>query len=271
METWQIVLLAVIQGLTEFLPISSSAHLILPAQLLEFPDQGLAFDIAVHLGSLAAVLIYFRSELNELARACIDSCFRRVRSPAGDLVWFLGLSTLPVCLAALVVGPLVETHLRSIGVIAFTTIVFALALAFADKTGSRRRSLGEMSLGSALVVGLAQVLALVPGTSRSGITMTAALALGFERREAARYSFLLAIPVILLSGGYKLLEVGGEPIPDWRDLALGAVLSGITAFLCIHFFLALINRVGMMPFVYYRLALGVFLLLFLSNGVSVNA
>ena len=271
MTWWEAALLGLIQGLTEFLPISSSAHLILPSQILGWPDQGLAFDVAVHLGTLSAVVLYYRKDLYAMTAGSLQALAQRKLNADFRLGLLVVLATLPAVVFGFLAEHWIETQLRSAAVIAATTVLFGVLLGVSDVVGKRQHDLVSLGVMAALVIGFAQVLALIPGTSRSGITMTAALALGFERREAARYSFLLAIPVILLSGGYKLFEVGGEPIPDWRDLALGAVLSGITAFLCIHFFLALINRVGMMPFVYYRLALGVFLLLFLSNGVSVNA
>lgn len=266
MNTLQLVLLAIIQGLSEFLPVSSSAHLILPSQLFDLPDQGLAFDIAVHVGTLVAVVICLRRELYKLSVGWWQSLSCGVHSPESRLVWFLVIGTIPVGVGGLLFGDLVELHLRSAAVIATTTILFALALAVADKKGSHQRKIESLTWKNALVIGVAQMVALIPGTSRSGITMTAALALGFERRDAARYSFLLAIPVIILSGGYQALELGAEVAAPWGTLFLGAVIAAITAMLCIHFFLALIDRIGMMPFVWYRLALGTFLIAILYCG-----
>lgn len=266
MNTLQLVLLAIIQGLSEFLPVSSSAHLILPSHLFDLPDQGLAFDIAVHVGTLVAVLIYLRRELYQLSTCWFRSVTGGVPSAESRLVWFLVIGTVPVGLGGLLFNDVVELHLRSVAVIATTTILFALALAVADKKGAHRRKMESLTAKDALVIGLAQMVALIPGTSRSGITMTAALALGFERRDAARYSFLLAIPVIALSGGYQALKLGTEVAAPWGSLCLGAVIAGITALLCIHFFLTLIDRIGMMPFVWYRLALGALLIVILLRG-----
>ena len=260
MDTIQVVWLAIIQGVTEFLPISSSAHLILPSALLGWSDQGLAFDVAVHVGSLIAVVSYFRKDVMQLAGCWLGSLDGAGVTPESRLAWYLILATIPVGIAGLLFDDFIENNLRSIAVIATTTIVFGLVLWVADTTGARNRTLHQFSWRSALIVGCAQALALIPGTSRSGITITAALALGFEREAAARFSFLLAIPVIVLSGGYKALQLGQADNVPWVDIAIGTILSAISAYLCIHYFLALINRIGMLPFVLYRLLLGVILI-----------
>ncbi|MBV1930901.1 MAG: undecaprenyl-diphosphate phosphatase [Porticoccaceae bacterium] len=274
MDILQLVLLAIVQGLTEFLPISSSAHLIIPAQILDLSDQGLAFDIAVHVGSLFAVIFYLRDEIYQLAAGWLKSISGGGSSPESRLVWYLAIGTIPVGLGGLLLGDFVETYLRSIAVIASTTIIFAIVLALADKKGVHQLDMNSLTWKSALMIGLAQMLALIPGTSRSGITMTAALALGFKRTEAARYSFLLAIPVIVLSGGYQAVQFGtapasvsGQALVPWGDMLIGMVVSALTAFTCIHFFLALVNRIGMMPFVWYRLVLGAVLFGFVFAGV----
>lgn len=254
--------LAIIQGLTEFLPISSSAHLILPSAILGWEDQGLAFDVAVHVGSLVAVLIYFRNDLALLLRAWFKTTFQGADSNAESrMLWFIVLATLPAAVVGLVAGGFIELHLRSVAVIATTTIIFGLLLGWADWRHKGSLSLQEMSWKSACLIGIAQVLALVPGTSRSGITMTAALALGFDRNSAARFSFLMAIPIISLSGGYKALQLLSQQSVAWVSIALGTIVSGLTAYFCIHAFLRLIDRIGMMPFVIYRLLLGVLLIL----------
>lgn len=256
MDFIQAVWLAIIQGLSEFLPISSSAHLILPAEILGWPDQGLAFDIAVHVGSLFAVILYFRHDVATLSRAWAESVFERRQSPESHLAWYILLATAPAALAGLLFSHYVEANLRSMAVIAFTTIFFALLLAWADRRGGGGRSIDQFSWRTALVVGVAQALSLIPGTSRSGITITAALALGFDRETAARFSFLMAIPIILLSGGYKGVQLLDTPAVNWTVMLLGTIVSGITAYLCIKLFLKVIQRVGMMPFVIYRLLLG---------------
>ena len=269
MEFLHILVLAILQGLTEFLPISSSAHLILPARLLGWPDQGLVFDVAVHVGTLSAVLIYFRKDLISITAAWLRAWFG-VRSPESRMGWYLIVATLPVGVCGLLFNNFIEGQLRSVAVIALATIIFGLLLGVADKMATNKgddaQPVENLSWYAVMIIGLAQVLALIPGTSRSGITMTAALMLGFTRQAAARFSFLLSIPVIFSSGIYKAVELNSFTNIPWYELLLGAGLSGLTAFLTIHFFLQFINRMGMMPFVWYRLILGTGLLLFLANG-----
>ncbi|MBR9912291.1 MAG: undecaprenyl-diphosphate phosphatase [Gammaproteobacteria bacterium] len=262
MDSVQLVFLALIQGLTEFLPISSSGHLILPSEVLGWQDQGLAFDVAVHVGSLLAVLGYFRHEVIALANAWVASLGGK-SSAESRLAWFVVLATIPAGLAGVIFHDFIETNLRSVLVIAITTIVFGVLLGWADSTGKRTTSLQQMSLRQALIVGCCQALALIPGTSRSGITMTAALALGLERQAAARFSFLLSIPLIASSGGYKAVGLIGASAIVWEELLLGIAVAAVSAALCIHLFLAWIDRIGMWPFVIYRLVLGAVLLLLL--------
>ncbi|MCP5151361.1 MAG: undecaprenyl-diphosphate phosphatase [Ectothiorhodospiraceae bacterium] len=258
----QVVVLAVLQGLTEFLPISSSAHLILVPVVVGWPDQGIAFDVSVHVGTLVAVVAYFRRELWRMGVDFLRSLVARKTVGESRLAWLVGIATIPVGVAGLALSKLGPDSLRDPAVIAAATVVFALALWWADRAGERTRDEHSIGLGDALVVGCAQALALVPGTSRSGVTMTAALALGLTREAAARFSFLLSVPVIVLAGGLEVLDLAGSPGPvDWGVLGIGALVSGICAYLTIHFFLKLVTRVGMMPFVVYRLALGAILFL----------
>jgi undecaprenyl-diphosphatase len=264
----QVIVLAIIQGLTEFLPISSSAHLILPKELLGWPDQGLAFDVAVHVGTLVAVLAYFRADLVAMTGGWLRSITRNEHSVASRQAWYLILATLPLCVGGFLMADLVENHLRSILVIAITTTMFGLLLAFADRQALKLQNHHGVNWRIALFMGFAQVLALIPGTSRSGITMTAGLLSGLNRVAAARFSFLMSIPAILASGTYKSLDLFGvDAVLPWQDIAIGVVLSAITAYLCVHWFLLLIEKIGMMPFVIYRLALGgvLFLLVILGS------
>lgn len=259
MEILQVVVLALVQGLTEFLPISSSAHLILVPVLTDWPDQGLAFDVAVHAGTLTAVVLYFRKELARMFVEWLGS-FKGQLTPDGRLAWAVLIGTIPVGIAGLVFKDLVEAQLRSPMVIAIATIVFGLLLWFADRTGKRSKDEYGLMLCDVLIIGLAQTLALIPGTSRSGITITAALMLGLNREAAARFSFLLSIPVIFLAGSFETMEyLSAASIQDAQPLLLGALISAISAYACIHYFLKLLERIGMMPFVAYRLVLGVVL------------
>lgn len=259
--TWvQLLVLALVQGITEFLPISSSAHLILVPVIFGWPDQGLAFDVAVHVGTLVAVCGYFRRDVLDVTAGTLALAAGRGMNPDARLGVLVVLGTLPAGLAGLMAGDLIETYFRSPLIIAATTIGFGVLLWWAD-TRRGTRETGAITWRDGLLIGLAQALALIPGTSRSGITMTAGLMLGLSRDAAARFSFLLAIPVILLAGGLKTVELIGQDAPvDWTVLAAGAVLSAASAYACIHLFLAAINRMGFAPFVAYRLVLGVVLI-----------
>jgi undecaprenyl-diphosphatase len=257
----QIILLAVVQGFTEFLPISSSAHLILVPWLTDWQDQGLAFDVAVHVGTLTAVIAYFHRELWQMGRDWTSSLRCRQHRGESRLAWAVLLGTIPVALGGLLCGDWIEIYLRSPWVIAITTLAFGLLLWCSDLSGVQQRDEHSLHWRDVTIIGLAQALALIPGTSRSGITMTAGLFVGLTREAAARFSFLLSIPVILLAGAYQALAVSQHPRPgEWGALLLGAVLSGISAWLCIHFFLKLLHRISFTPFVIYRLLLGVLIL-----------
>lgn len=265
----EIIVLALLQGFTEFLPISSSAHLILPSQLLGWQDQGLAFDVAVHVGTLLAVLLYFRQDVGTLLVNWTGS-FRGHHNRDSKLAWLIILATIPAALFGLLAKDFIEIYARSALVIAATTIIFGLLLWYADAKATQVRDNYSLTIKDVLIIGLAQAVALIPGTSRSGITMTAGLMLGLDRQSAARFSFLISIPIILLAGGYQTLKLIQSPdAVDWQAIALGSVLSFIAAYVCIHFFLKVIERMGMLPFVVYRLALGVFLLGFVYyHGIA---
>lgn len=265
MDSLQIIILALLQGLTEFLPISSSAHLILPAQILGWSDQGLAFDVAVHVGTLAAVVLYFKKDLFGMGAAWLCSLSGGKTSQDSRMAWFVIWGTLPAVMAGYLVNGALEDWLRDTRVIAWATIVFGLFLFMADRWGGQKRALGQLGVRDVLLIGLAQALALIPGTSRSGVTITAALALGLSRAAAARFSFLLSVPIISAAGALKLIELIelGERV-DWTGILLGVIVSFVSAFLCIDWFLKVIERMGLLPFVLYRFALGLILLFFFS-------
>ncbi len=265
MDLLQILTLALVQGLTEFLPVSSSAHLILVPVVLGWPDQGLAFDVAVHLGTLSAVVYYFRRAIATMVVDWLASLRQRRTVGESRLAWAVIVATLPAVVFGFVFKDAVETTLRGPLVIATTTIVFGLLLGWADLKGVRQRSEHQLGLRDMLVIGFAQALALIPGTSRSGITITAGLLLGLKRQAAARFSFLLSIPTILGAGLLKTKDLLEQTQPvDWQAIILGTTLSALSAYACIYWFLKLLDRMGMMPFVAYRLVLGgVLLWLFL--------
>ncbi len=261
MDALHAIFLALIQGISEFLPVSSSAHLILFPRLLGWQDQGLAFDVAVHVGTLSAVVLYFRRELIPMTQDWVQSILTRKQTANSRLAWAVLWGTIPVGLAGLLLKGFIENNLRSELVIAAATIGFALLLWWADSKGRGKRDEYSLRISDIAIIGIAQALALIPGTSRSGVTMTAGLMLGLSREAAARFSFLLSIPVITLAGGFLTLELIQAPgLVDWRAMIIGGITSAITAYLCIHFFLKLLERIGMLPFVIYRLLLGVLLI-----------
>lgn len=266
MSLLAILLLALVQGIAEFLPISSSAHLILAPRVLGWADQGLAFDIAVHVGSLAAVVVYFRGELLAMVRN-LQWRFRPGEMNAqSHLAFAVIVGTLPAVIVGAFFKDWIETTLRSPWVIAATTAFFGVLLGLADWRGARSRDERALGIGDALVVGLAQALALIPGTSRSGATITAGLFLGLSREGATRFSFLLSIPVICGAGLLQTMELLESGVSvDVSALVLGALFSGVSAYLCIHFFLSIIERLGMMPFVAYRLGLALLIVLFVRS------
>lgn len=258
----EVFVLALLQGLTEFLPISSSAHLILPSQVFGWNDQGQAFDVAVHAGSLLAVVLYFRKEVGSMLVSWFGS-FSGNHNQESKLAWLIALGTIPAGLFGYLFDDLIAQYLRSTLVIAISTIAFGLLLLWADRSAKQTKTEYQVSLKNVLVIGFAQVLALIPGTSRSGITITAGLMVGLTAKGAARFSFLLSIPLIFAIGVYELVKLTQQVTPvDWTAIGVGTLVSFVSAYACIHYFLILVERVGMLPFVIYRLILGVILLAF---------
>lgn len=261
----QIVVLAVVQGLTEFLPISSSGHLVLVPYLVEWTDQGLAFDVAVHFGSLVAVCVFFREDLLGLLRGTGQLLAGDYKLPQANMALAIALGTIPAAIAGLMLASWIEANLRDPSVIVYTLSGYGILMALADRLGRSERIIADVRVRDAFMIGCAQALALVPGTSRSGVTITAARFMGFKRQDAARFSFLLSAPVILLATLYKGFElvVGDAPVP-WRELALGAVVSAIVAYISIEFFMRFVSRIGLAPFAVYRLALAAVILYVLA-------
>ena len=260
MDIIQTIVLAIIQGLTEFLPISSSAHLILVSDLSDWSDQGIAFDVALHLGTLLAVLYYFRAEIFDMVKAKhFTSMDNAINSQLGIIV----ISTLPIVLVGGLFNDFVTENLRTSMVIALASIFFGIILYLADTNQQQRSQVVNLSLKLGLIIGLFQVLALIPGTSRSGITIAAGLFLGLSRVEASRFSFLLAIPVIIAASvlqSYELLTNDQISI-NYMNFILGIAISSFVAFLTIQWFLELVARIGMLPFVIYRVLLGLIIIL----------
>lgn len=258
---YQVFILAVVQGLTEFLPVSSSAHLILFPKLFGWQDQGLAFDVAIHVGTLCAVIAYFRHELVLMIKDWGRSISGGPSTINSRLAWAIAIGTIPVGMAGLIFNNLIATQMRAIWIITVTTLVFGILLGIVYLTAKQQRDEYTLRLRDIILIGCAQAIALIPGTSRSGITLTAGLFVGLTRQAAARYSFLLSIPVILLAGGlegYKLLY--SDVTYNYQALVFGFLVAAVSGYLCIDLFLRLLQRFGVIPFVIYRLTLGITLL-----------
>ena len=253
MDIVQAVVLAVVQGLSEFLPISSSGHLVLIPHFFGWSDQGLAFDVAVHVGTLLALLIYFRRQLGTMASAWVDSVVRRQHTHDSRLAWQILVATIPVGLAGLVFAEFIEANLRNPLFVAGTLTFFGVLMYAADRYGRGASDEFGLTWPQAIAIGCAQALALMPGTSRSGITMTAGRALGLSRSGAARFSFLLAVPGIGAAGAYEGLKLVTSPrVVEWGPMLVGVVFAALSGIACIHFLIRFIERIGLLPFTVYR-------------------
>ena len=264
MNPWHAVLLAVVQGITEYIPVSSSAHLILVPYFLGWKDQGLDFDIATNTGTLIATLLYFRWDVRDLVVGFFTGEPRAAHGdyPPRRLALAITIGTIPAGIAGLLIHNWIKTQARNPLLIAGTSIVYGLVLWLADRMGKKDRELGDLGFSAALIIGLAQALALVPGTSRSGITITAALLLGFTRPTAARFSFLLSIPIGVLVGlkSAKDLMAAHVTAADLVPLAIGVVVSALVGYLVIAWLLAWLRRQSLTVFVVYRLLLAAVIL-----------
>jgi len=255
-----IAVLALVQGITEFLPISSSAHLILVPAFTGWPDQGLVMDVAVHVGTLGAVMLYFHRDLWAML-AGLGRRLRGRRDPGARLFGYLVVGTIPAVAAGWAMDRYVPGGIRGLEVIAWATFGFGVLLYLADRLGMTVRRVEHLRGSDVIIIGVAQALALIPGTSRSGITMTAARLLGLERAEAARFSMLLSIPVIIGAGtlkGWDLYKAGDAQLTSAAILAAG--MAFIAALVALAGMMAWLRRASFTPFVVYRLVLGAFLL-----------
>jgi undecaprenyl-diphosphatase len=268
----KVAFLGVVQGITELLPISSTAHMRVVPALLGWNDPGSAFSAAMQLAALAAVISYFRGDVGRLARESLAAAVaRRFDDPALRLVVWIVLATIPIALAGLALSPVLnrcDSPLRGIAVIGWACIAMAVLLGAAEIWARHRRVLGDVTLGDAVLVGIAQIGALIPGVSRSGSTLTAALGLGFKREEAARFSFLLGIPAIALAGLKEVWELHKAHLGahGWSVLAVGLVVASVSAFAAIWGLMRILERFSAWPFVIYRGLLGVGLLIGVAMG-----
>lgn len=270
MDAMHAAVLGTVQGLTEVLPISSSAHLILIPRFLKWPESGLTFDVALHVGTFLAIALYFWRDIVELIGNFFSACRNGLNTPARRLPFYIVAATVPAAVAGKTLeGPIDEIFRKSPAVIAALLIYFGLLMAFADTTGAKRWRIDRITLKYAVVIGLFQCLALLPGVSRSGITITAALLLGFHRESAARFSFLISLPIV---AGAALLKVGhllktGIPAGEGVPLVIGIATSACFGFLSVSLLLKLVQRDTLYPFVWYRLCAGcgVLALIFLGH------
>lgn len=257
MTLFQLIVIAVVQGITEFLPISSSGHLYLTSALLSWPDQGVLVDAAVHLGTLLAVILYCWRDIGRMIGG-FGSALTFRKTPGGMMLWYLFISSVPLVLAGGALAYLDRTEMfRSIEMVAWATIVFGLLLWLADLFGMTVKKVEHMTWGSALMIGMFQIIALIPGASRSGMTMTAGRMLGFERAEAARFSLLMSIPAILAAGGYSMMKIwlAGD-LQFGLEVLVAMGVAFLTALPAIALMMAWLRRSGYGPFVIYRLILG---------------
>ncbi|MEM7424543.1 MAG: undecaprenyl-diphosphate phosphatase [Pseudomonadota bacterium] len=269
MSIEQIFVLAILQGITEFLPISSSGHLILLPILTGWKDQGLVTDVMVHMGSFVAVVAYFWRDVLDLLHGALD-LLRREWTVNAKKTLYIILATIPAVIFGLIVKltGLIDM-VRGAEIVAWNAIIFGILLYLADRYGPREQVMEDITLRTAMLIGVAQAIAIIPGTSRSGITMTAGRALGMTRPEAARFSFLLGLPAIAAAGVLVLSEAIAEGQTISSDAWLAALLTFFAALGAIAFLMALVKRMSFVPFVLYRLALGVLLLWLIWTGVIV--
>lgn len=274
MNPFEAVILGIVQGLTEFLPISSSAHVQIVQQLIGQSSMTkpalTAFIATIQLGTELAVLIYFWKDIVRIAKAFFASIFQGEKSADSKLGWLIILGSLPVVVIGLAFKDLIENQLRNLWVVSFTLIVFGLALALADRFGKQNREIESLTTKHGVLFGLGQALAVIPGVSRSGGTISVGLALGYSRRAAARYSFLLAIPAVMASGLYQFAKTYQDLEPsDLAATALGTVVSFVVGYAVIVGLLRYLNRGSFMPFVLWRIVLGLAVLVGLLTGALV--
>jgi len=261
MDILQAILLALVQGITEFLPVSSQAHLVIYSLLTGQDYQGIDFDIILHFGSLFAVVAYFRHELIAMTKDFLGSLIGKESGREAKLAWLMIVATIPAGVLGLLFKDIAEVALRSPIIMASALIGFGLVLGFADWRYRGERSEYDLGFRDAVIIGLAQALALIPGTSRSGITITAGLFLGMSREATTRFSFLISIPIIAAAGLLSTVDVMQSSTSiDLKLFSVGFVASVLATYASIHYFLAFIRRIGMQPFVAYRVILGLVVL-----------
>jgi undecaprenyl-diphosphatase len=262
------IVLGLVQGLTEFLPISSSGHLRIVPALLGWPDPGAGFTAVIQLGTMAAVLLYFRADLWRIAVAFVSELrvpFRQ-RSHDAKLGWFIVLGTIPIAVFGFAFSNQIESGARDLYLIGSALILFSFVMLLAERIGTRQRALDDLNGRDGIFVGFAQALALIPGVSRSGATISAGLLRGFDRVAAARYSFLLSVPAVVLSGLFELREIGGDGNPSVGATAIATLAAFVSGYLAIAWLLRYLTTHTLGVFIAYRVALGVVVLSLAATG-----
>jgi len=268
---FEAIVLGLVQGLTEFLPISSSAHILIVYQLLGWQDPGAAFTAVTQIGTETAVIVFFRRDIVRI----IDTWARSLRKPAlrgsidARMGWYVIIGTIPIGVLGVIFAKQIETAARNLWLVAGTLIVFGIILGIADALGRRRLSLANLDARDGIVFGFGQALALIPGVSRSGATITTGLALGYTREAAARYAFLLAIPAVLASGLYEATKIGDDTAVSWGPTLLATAIAFIVGLAVIAWLLRWVSTRSYLPFVIYRVGLGLVVIVLLAFGVLV--
>jgi len=266
MPLFQIITLAIIQGVTEFLPVSSSGHLVITSGLLGWKDQGLMIDVGVHIGTLGAVIFYLREDLKKMVWGVLASTKGKENDGASLVKWVF-IASLPVFLSGFLVAWFIQGGVRNPEIVGWAFIIFGVLLYLSDKYGYQKRSIQQMSSKDALKIGLAQAFAIIPGTSRAGVTITMARFLGYDRRESARFSMLLSVPAILGAATLLGLDLSGDQRSFFEfSTALAAGISFLTALIAIYLMMGWLRRQTFTPFVLYRVLMGVFIL-FLAEQI----
>jgi undecaprenyl-diphosphatase len=268
---FEAIVLGLVQGITEFLPISSSAHIFVVSQLLGWQDPGAAFTAVSQIGTELAVIVFFRRDIARIISAWARSLFTPALRSGIDarMGWYIIVGTIPIAVIGLIFSHQIETAARNLWLVSGTLIGFGIILGVADALGRHRLALANLNAKDGILFGLGQALALIPGVSRSGATISTGLMLGYTREAAARYAFLLAIPAVVASGLYEATKIGSDPTVEWGPTILATVIAFVTGFAVIAWLLRWVSTRSYLPFVIYRIALGLLLIILLLTGVLV--
>ena len=268
---FEAIVLGLVQGITEFLPISSSAHIFVVSQLLGWQDPGAAFTAVSQIGTELAVIVFFRRDIARIISAWTQSLFKPALRSGIDarMGWYIIVGTIPIAVIGLIFSHQIETAARNLWLVSGTLIGFGIILGVTDALGRHRLALPNLSAKDGILFGLGQALALIPGVSRSGATISTGLALGYTREASARYAFLLAIPAVVASGLYEATKIGSDPTVEWGPTILATVIAFVTGFAVIAWLLRWVSTRSYLPFVIYRIALGLLLIILLLTGVLV--